>query len=76
MTSPLEFTSANSELAGAGVYIRNRPWIDDTPVSFYFREIHGRLLRHFAHEKISVSPMPICRILAMPRDARLVVRRV
>lgn len=55
MTSPLEFTSANSELAGAGVYIRNRPWIDDTPVSFYFREIHGRLLRHVAHEKISVK---------------------
>lgn len=55
MTYPLQATSTNSELAGAGIYIRNLPWIHDTPVAFYFREIHGKLLRHIAREKISIK---------------------
>lgn len=48
MTFPLQDTPTNSELAGAGVYIRNLPWLHDTPVAFYFREIHGKLLHHIA----------------------------
>jgi hypothetical protein len=54
MNIPMQ-PAESGELAGAGVYIRNRPWIDDTPVSFYFREIHGKLLRHVAREKISIK---------------------
>ncbi len=55
MTFPLQDTPTNSELAGAGVYIRNLPWLHDTPVAFYFREIHGKLLHHIAREKISIK---------------------
>jgi hypothetical protein len=55
MTFPLQTAPASDELAGAGIYIRNLPWIHDTPVAFYFREIHGKLLRHIAREKISIK---------------------
>ena len=45
----------NSELAGAGIYIRNLPWIHDSPVTFFLREVHGKPLRHIAREKMSVN---------------------
>jgi hypothetical protein len=48
-------TPENNELASAGVYIRNLPWIHDSPVAFYLREVQGKLLRHIAREKMSVT---------------------
>lgn len=54
MNIPMQ-PAESGELAGAGVYIRNLPWLHDTPVTFYFREIHGKLLRHIAREKISIK---------------------
>ena len=48
-------TPGNSEMASAGVYIRNLPWIHDSPVAFYFREVQGKPLRHVVREKMSVN---------------------
>lgn len=48
-------TPNNSELASAGIYIRNLPWVHDSPVALYFREVQGKPLRHVAHEKMSVN---------------------
>ena len=45
----------NNGMAPAGVYIRNLPWIHDTPVAFFYREVHGRPLRHIIREKISIQ---------------------
>jgi SpoVK/Ycf46/Vps4 family AAA+-type ATPase len=55
MTMPLQAAAESGELAGASLYVRNLPWLHDTPVAFYFREIHGKLLRHIAREKISIK---------------------
>ncbi len=48
-------TPENPELAGAGVYFRNLPWVHDSPVALYFREVQGKPLRHIVREKMSVN---------------------
>jgi len=58
-TLPNTTAPGNHEMAGAGIYVRNLPWVHDTPVAFYFREIHGKLLRHIAREKISIRSWSI-----------------
>lgn len=50
-----EPAQGNSELAPAGIYIRNLPWMHDSPVAFYLREIQGKPLRHVVREKMSVN---------------------
>lgn len=48
-------TPANDQMAAAGLYIRNIPWLHDSPVAFFFREVQGKLLRHVIREKVTAT---------------------
>lgn len=45
----------SGNMAGAGIYWRVQPRIHDNPLSFFYREVQGKPLRHIVHEKLTLD---------------------